>query len=174
MLKVAILIPLALGIVCCVSAGAQNNDDIPDREQLESAITLASSTIEDRPEDAIAGLLEVYPLAIQLKDTPKLGRIVGLLGVGHYYLSDDASALTYWKEALVLAEAFDDQEFLAGLYNNLGNGYGEVDLDSSFYFYRKAITSYQNLGMRSETADILANLSISFYEEVGDRDSAYF
>lgn len=137
-------------------------------------ITLASQTVEENPDDAIAGLIDAQAMVDPSTDPLLMANIKGLLGVGHYYLSDNAAALKYWKQALVLAEIDGDLEFLAGLYNNLGNGYTDIDIDSGFYYYRKSISVYEALGMDAEKGDMLHNMSLSYYDDLGKYDSAYY
>lgn len=163
---------LLFALSFCLQSRGQNNDDLSDLDRLETMIELAWQQGENRPEDAIAILLDAQVLARSMQDTSAQAAILVELGNCHYYLSDNNSALDFWYQALELSRVIENQELVASIYNNLGNGFDLISPDSSIYYYRKSCQVYSEIGADTALADVLGNTAWVFYDS-GIYDSAY-
>lgn len=152
------------------SVGQEN---VPNLNLLEAKLERARDLSELQPEKAIPLLLEIKESAIAENDSFTQAVVSSLVGNCHYYLSDDLSAIEYWRTALRLARGDSAAGFIAGVFNNLGNGYSMVNPDSAIYFYKKSIALYEKLGLPEENGDQFVNISFSFLDELNMPDSAW-
>ena len=162
-----------LFLIIAVGHTAVGQETLPTVNFLESEFSKASDLSEEQPEEAIPILLALRDDATEANDSVLLCKIIGLLGNCHYYLSDDKSALAAWQEAYGISQNNGDKESMASLLNNLGNGYAYISDDSSLLFYNRSIALYTELGMTDALPDMYGNISFTYYDNIGQPDSAY-
>ncbi|MTI21577.1 tetratricopeptide repeat protein [Fulvivirga sp. RKSG066] len=123
-----------------------SNDSI----KLRIAYYLISEYEISDPDSAYQMALHIKELAEQENDTTILASIYRYLGVLAGYRGEHYQALQFDFDALRLYESVGDEEGIARVWNNLGEGYYELDLFNEAYDYY-----YKSLNRTTEIGDSL-------------------
>ena len=145
----------------------------PDADLEVQARTLLCSYQSER--DRAAAEREVDASAALLPRLRRTGLRAGLLGCQgevHEYAGDNAQAMSYYQQAVGVAEAAGDSEMLAGALFQRGYLRGvQGEYASGLIDLRRAQTLFEKLGLSKSAAVTLNGIAI-VYNRMGDYTQA--
>jgi serine phosphatase RsbU (regulator of sigma subunit)/Tfp pilus assembly protein PilF len=111
-------------------------------------------------EQALFYWNECLKVRKKLRDTIKIAKTLGNIGVIYKSWGNYSEALDYYFEALRLAQQLDHQQEQAGLYNNIGTAYyKQRDFEKGLRYYRKALSINKKFEDRGAVAKNHGNIA---------------
>lgn len=169
--------PLFLAVVCCccqcTSPGEKVSGDTPADTTLDSLLRIAiQETYELRFDEALVHLQRIVKTARETGD--EKNEILGTINLGVLYLKFNAQeeALSYFLQALDLAQNYKRDDFFNTIYNNIGIVYSTNNAhDKAIEYYQKALEISRKQANRHRTGVNLMNLGIEIRKK-GDTEKA--
>ncbi|MBC7861701.1 MAG: tetratricopeptide repeat protein, partial [Bacteroidia bacterium] len=114
--------------------------------------------------------LKIYE---ELKDSLRIGRVFGNLGLYSESLNEYGSSLDYTAKALQIGRRFGNSALVGSSLNNMGSVYLKTArAKEAIECFNEALEIYKKIGNIMEQSNIISNLG-SLYLRTGDKKSAY-
>jgi diguanylate cyclase (GGDEF)-like protein len=141
----------------------------PDPDLEVRARTLLCSHLSERDRAAAereAAVAEA--LSSKLRNGGRRAALLGCEGEIHEYAGENAQAMSYYEQAVSVAEAADDPEMLAGALFQRGYLHGvQGDYATGLVDLRRAQELYEKLGLLEQASATLNGIAI-VYNRMGD------
>jgi tetratricopeptide (TPR) repeat protein len=135
--------PLLLSLICCLqcSSPAEHTTNAGKDIALDSLLKIAiHETYELQFDEALVDLQQVVKTARETGD--QKNEILGTINLGVLYLkfNSEEQAVSYFLQALDLAQNYKREDFLNTIYNNIGIVYSTNQAhDKAIEYYQKAL-----------------------------------
>lgn len=141
----------------------------PDADLEMRARTLLCSYLSERDRAAAEGeVAAATALVPKLKRSGLRAAIIGCQGEIHEYAGDNAQAMSFYQQAVSVAEAAADKEMLAGALFQRGYLHGvQGDYATGLADLRQAQALYEHLELTQQAASTLNGIAI-VYNRMGD------
>ena len=178
------------GVQTKTSEKALESGDSISRENLQTLIDTAESTVKDQPDEALVLYTKALELAREEASLEAEGQALNGIGRAHYIMGNYHQSMDAFERALKIREQLKDMAGIATGYNNLGLIYGvQGQSEQAIDYHQKSLDfsrglenpkllflNYFNMSINydalAQYEQALAHVELAFEaaKEVGNRD----